>query len=121
MAPVLGGRAGADVAEQDDQGAGHGRLGRPEPADLGGPEPQVVGELGTGRGRPRLPLVVADHPVAEAPAGQLTQQHRQVMDGLDAGVGVVDGGRERLVGDVDQPADAETDWMERASGCPGRA
>jgi hypothetical protein len=66
-------------------------------------------------------LVVADHPVADAPAGQLTQQHRQVMDGLDAGVGVVDGGRERLVGDVDQPADAETDWMERASGCPGRA
>jgi hypothetical protein len=34
-----------------------------------------------------------------------------VLDRLDAGVGVVDGRRQRLVGDVDQPADAEADVL----------
>src|SRR5918994_3172253 len=55
VAAVLGGRADADVAQEHDQGAGQGRLGGPVATDLGGPEPQVVGELGAGDGHPQLP------------------------------------------------------------------
>jgi hypothetical protein len=51
-------------------------------------------------------------PVTEPPAGQQAQQHRQVVHGLDPGVGIVDRWGQCLVADVNQAPQAERDILD---------
>jgi hypothetical protein len=83
--------------EELDQGAGHGRLLGPRPPDLGRAQPQIVGELRKEDGHPQRPLLVMVEPVAEPPTGQHAQQHRQMMDRLDARVGSLMAGDSALL------------------------
>jgi hypothetical protein len=102
--PLAAGGAGAHIPQEFNQAARQCWLGGPEPPDLGGAAPQVLGEVRQWDRHPQDPLLVAAQLVAQPAAGQDTQQDRQMVDGLDGGVGVVDGRGQRLVGDVDQPA-----------------
>ncbi len=85
------------------------------PPDLVEGQGEVVGEPVRGHDQPSHAVVVGEEPVAQGPGGQPAQQVVQLVQGLDGGRGVVDAGRERLLGDVDELAEPEGDVLLHAA------
>ncbi|HEX5304200.1 MAG TPA: hypothetical protein VFW50_45125 [Streptosporangiaceae bacterium] len=93
------------VPEQPQQRMRDGRLTGPVAADEAAHHRQVVAEP-PGRDDHHA-IAVADDMGAQRPPGERAEDHRQVIDGLDSGVRVVDRRRQRLAGHVDELPDPE--------------
>jgi hypothetical protein len=102
---VVAGHVGAGF-EQPEQRVGHGWLVGAVTADEAAHHGEVFGESPPGHDDRRA-AGVAGNVVSQRPPGERAEDHRQVIDGLDGGVGVVDRRGQCFACRVDQLPDPE--------------
>ena len=102
---VVAGDVGAG-AEQPEQRVGHGWLAGAVAADEAAHHREVFGETPSRHDDCRA-AGVAGNVVSEGPLGERAKDHRQVIDSLDRGVGIVDRRGQCLACCVDQLPDTE--------------
>jgi hypothetical protein len=108
-APLVGGHDAAGLAQQAEEGPGDHCLSGAAPADLTAREIEVLLERRRRADHPHRAVAAAQRLIAHGVLAALAEQRRQLVDGLDRGLKVVDVQRQQC--DVDDLDEAEPDVL----------